>query len=116
MTGWRRITFRDDERPEFLIHVLQAAELLAFTGLLNEGRSIWGCHAGHVTIARRRGIQPRHALTLQRGVIEIYFAPGTYERMAHRLTAIPAEPCETPNESDVALLVGDEADCVRHWV
>jgi hypothetical protein len=115
MTGWRRVTFRDDERPEFLIHVLQAGETLAYIGLLDDGRSIWGCYSDHATLARARGMQPEHALTLEPGVIEIYFAPGTYERIAHRLTAIAAEPCDTPKQADVALLVGDEADALRHW-
>lgn len=115
MTGWRRVTFRDDERPEFLVHVLQAAEFLAFIGLLDDGRSIWTCYSGQGALARARGEQPERARTLEPGVVELYFAPGTYERLAHRLTSISAEPCDPPNPADVALLVGDEPDCLRHW-
>jgi hypothetical protein len=115
MTGWQRITFHNEERPEFLIHVLQAGEVLSLTGLMDGGRSIWACHADHVPLARARGAQPEHALTLERGVIEIYFAPGTYERLAHRLTTLPAEPCTPPKQADVTLLVGNEPECLRHW-
>ena len=50
--------------------------------------------------------------TLEHGVTEIYFSPGTKEMLEGDLLTggYVAEPCDRPYKDDLGLLVGDQRD------
>jgi hypothetical protein len=109
MASWHRITLSSDQS---IGPFRRMGDRLRFAGRLHPGTSIWYSDDTIPLVAQALGTHPQRVRTLEHGVTEIYFSPGTKEMLEGDLLTggYVAEPYDRPYKDDLGLLVGDQRD------